>query len=104
MASLELQGVILSTENRHAEAITVLISLAEAYQRAGQPDNAIEAYNELLKRHPNTANAYWGLYKVYKQRGNATKAQHYAIRLQQVVQYGDKSLFPIDDQNINAGK
>lgn len=127
VASLELQGVILSAQNRHAEAIAVLkkaqkreddlgysepptyarpvlISLAEAYQLASQPDKAIAAYNELLKRHPNTANAYWGLYKVYKQQGNADKAQHYAARLREVAQYGDKSLFPIDDQPIQTGK
>jgi tetratricopeptide (TPR) repeat protein len=127
VASLELQGVILSLQNRHAEAIAtlekarrkeddlgysepptyarpVLISLAEAHQRAGRTDNAIAAYNDLLKRHPNTANAYWGLYKLYKQQGNRAKADQYAARLRDVAQYGDKFLFPLGEQAINAQK
>jgi len=118
VASLELQGVIKSAENKHAEAISllekakkkedelgyseppsyarpVLISLAEAQLKAKNYDKAIAAYTSLLERHPNTANAYWGLYKVYKQKGDLTKANDNATRLKTIAQYGDKDLFPL---------
>jgi len=118
VASLELQGVIKSAENKYAEAIAllekakkkedelgyseppsyarpVLISLAEAHLKAKKYDKAIAAYTALLERHPNTANGYWGLYNVYKQKGDLPKANDYATRLKAVAQYGDKSLFPL---------
>ncbi|WP_128543302.1 tetratricopeptide repeat protein [Larkinella soli] len=124
VASLELQGVILSRQNRHAEAVAlletarkkeddlgyseppsyarpVLISLAEAHRRAGKPDQAVAAYKDLLKRHPNSANAYWGLYKTYRQQGDQARAREAADRLRQVAQYGDKGLFPLDDQALH---
>lgn len=118
VASLELQGVIKSAENKHKEAIAllekaqqkeedlgysepptyarpVLISLAEAQLKAGNYTKAITAYQELLKRHPNTANAYWGLYKAYKQKGDTAKAQENAQKLAEVAQFADKFLFPL---------
>ncbi|SFE44934.1 tetratricopeptide repeat protein [Spirosoma endophyticum] len=118
VASLELQGVIKSAENRYAEAIAllekakkkedelgysepptyarpVLISLAEAHLKAGKYDKAIAAYTALLERHPNSANAYWGLYTVYKQKGDLTKANDYATRVKAITQHGDKYLFPL---------
>ncbi|MBD2702292.1 tetratricopeptide repeat protein [Spirosoma sp. BT702] len=127
VASLELQGVILSAQNRHQEAIAtlekaqkkekdlgysepptyarpVLISLAEAQLRAGHADKAITAYQDLLKQHPNSANAYWGLYKIYKQQKNVAQTSHYATRLHDVTQYGDTSLFPIDSQALHQQK
>lgn len=118
VASLELQGLIKSAENKHAEAITilkkakqreddlgyseppsyarpVLISLGETYLKANDFPNAIAAYEQLLERHPNSANAYWGLYKVYKQNGDSAKSKEYAARLSTVTQFGEKSLFPL---------
>ncbi|GAB3891806.1 tetratricopeptide repeat protein [Spirosoma agri] len=118
VASLELQGVIQSAGNNYAEAILllekakkkedelgyseppsyarpVLISLAEAHLKARKYDKAIAAYNALLERHPNSANAYWGLYNVYKQKGDLTKARDYAMRVKAVAQDGDKGLFPL---------
>ncbi|GAB4038451.1 tetratricopeptide repeat protein [Spirosoma jeollabukense] len=118
VASLELQGVIKSAENKYTEAIALLekakqkedelgysepptyarpalISLAEAHLKAGKYDKAIAAYNALLERHPNSANAYWGLYTVYKQKGDLTKANDYATRVMAIAQHGDKDLFPL---------
>ncbi|WP_028526029.1 tetratricopeptide repeat protein [Runella limosa] len=118
VASLELQGVIQSAENNYVEAIAllkkakqkedelgyseppsyarpVLISLAEAHLKAKQYSKAVEAYEELLQQHPNSANGYWGLYKVFKQKGDQTKANEYAKLLQSVTPQGAKGLFPL---------
>jgi tetratricopeptide (TPR) repeat protein len=117
VASLELQGLIKSAENNYPAAMQllekaklkedelgyseppsyarpVLISLAETQLRFGKYDEAIAAYNELLIRHPNSANPLWGLYKVYKKRGDTEKAMHYKERLSGTIMFGDKSLFP----------
>lgn len=118
VASLELQGSIKSVEGKYDEAISllkkahqkeedlgysepptyarpVLISLAETYLKAKDYTKAIETYQALLKRHPNTANGYYGLYKVYKQKGDKTNEQLYAQKLAEVIKFGDKSLFPL---------
>jgi tetratricopeptide (TPR) repeat protein len=118
VASLELQGVIKSAENKYSDAIVllekakkkeddlgyseppsyarpVLISLAETHLKANQYDKAIAAYTQLLERHPNSANAYWGLYKVYKQKGDLAKTKEYATHLHATAQFGDKTLFPL---------
>lgn len=118
VASLELQGVIKSAENNYPEAVAllekaktkevelgyseppsyarpVLISLAEAHLKAGQYDKAVKAYEQLLERYPHTANAYWGLYRVYKQKGDRAKANEYAAQLAEVSKFGDKGLFPL---------
>jgi predicted Zn-dependent protease len=118
VASLELQGLIKAAENNYSEAVTllekakvkedelgyseppsyarpVLISLAETHLKANQYDKAIKAYQDLLERHPNTANAYWGLYKVYKQKGDLAKTKEYATHVQHIAQFGDKTLFPL---------
>ncbi|MDF7819969.1 tetratricopeptide repeat protein [Runella sp. MFBS21] len=118
VASLELQGVIKSAENNYTEAIhplekakdkedelgyseppsyarPVLISLAEAHLKAGKFDEAQKAYEELLTRHPHTANGYWGLYKVYKQRGDTPKAKEYAKLLEEITKFSNKELFPL---------
>jgi tetratricopeptide (TPR) repeat protein len=118
VASLELQGVIKSAENNYQEAVAllekaktkedelgyseppsyarpVLISLAEVHLKVGNYEKAAKAYNELLEQHPNTANAFWGLYKVYKQKGDSLKTKEYAKRLAEITQYGEKNLFPL---------
>jgi tetratricopeptide (TPR) repeat protein len=118
VASLELQGLIKGLENKYEEAVAflnkakhkedelgyseppsyarpVLISLGEIHLKAGQYQQAANAYEELLKRHPNSANGLWGLYKVYKKQGNVTKAKTYASQLTQIIQFGDKSLYPL---------
>ncbi len=118
VASLELQGNIKTAEKKYQEAISilekahqkeedlgysepptyarpVLISLGETYLKAGNFTKAIETYQALLKRHPHTANAYWGLYKVYKQKGDTAKAEENAKHLAEVIAFGDKSLFPL---------
>ncbi len=118
VASLELQGVIKSAENKYIEAIQllekakdnedelgyseppsyarpVLISLGEAHLKAGKFDQAQKAYEKLLERHPHTANGYWGLYKVYKQRGDILKAKEYAKLLEDITKFSNKELFPL---------
>jgi tetratricopeptide (TPR) repeat protein len=118
VASLELQGLIKSLENNDQEAIRVLqmaqkkehelgyseppsyarpvlISLGEVYLKAGQFDLAIKAYEDLAKKRPNSANALWGLYKVYKKKGDAAKAKKLAAQLNEVIKQGDKALYPL---------
>jgi outer membrane protein assembly factor BamD (BamD/ComL family) len=36
------------------------VSLAQAHERAGKWDKAIEAYETILKRFPNSAYTYYG--------------------------------------------
>ncbi|SDG20283.1 Tetratricopeptide repeat-containing protein [Dyadobacter soli] len=118
VASLELQGLIQSLENNDDEAIRilktaqkkehdlgyseppsyarpVLISLGEVYTKAGKYDLAIKAYEDLAQKRPNSANALWGLYKVYKKKGDAAKAKELAAQLNEVIRQGDKSLYPL---------
>jgi tetratricopeptide (TPR) repeat protein len=118
IASLELQGLIKSLENKYDEAVTlleaakkkegdlgygeppyypkpILVSLGNVHLKAGKYDKAIAAYEELLKRFPNGAPALWGLYKVYKQKGDAVKTKEYADRLKKTAQYGDKGIYPL---------
>jgi tetratricopeptide (TPR) repeat protein len=118
VASLELQGLIKSLENNDQEAIRilqtaqkkehelgyseppsyarpVLISLGEVYLKAGNYDLAIKAYEDLAKKRPNSANALWGLYKVYKKKGDTVKAKELAEQLNEVIKQGDKSLYPL---------
>lgn len=118
VASLELQGVIKSAENNYEAAIKilekakqkeedlgysepptyarpVLISLAEAHLKANKYDKAIKSYNDLLKKHPNSANGYWGLYKVYKAKGEVHQSHAFAEKLNEVIKNGDRNLFPL---------
>lgn len=49
----------------------------------------------MLKIHPNGAPALYGLYKVYKQKGDEVKSKIYADRLKDTTQFGDKGLFKL---------
>jgi tetratricopeptide (TPR) repeat protein len=118
VASLELQGLIKSLENNDEEAIRilevarkkehdlgyseppsyarpVLISLGEVYLKAGKYDLAVKTYEDLAKKRPNSANALWGLYKVYKKKGDTGKAKELAEHLNEVIRQGDKALYPL---------
>ncbi|MDR6197824.1 tetratricopeptide repeat protein [Siphonobacter sp. SORGH_AS_0500] len=118
VASLELQGLIKNAQGHTKEAIAllekakvkeeelgyseppsyarpVLISLGEVQLQAKNYDQAIKAYTELLHKHPNSANGLWGLYKVYRKKGDSTKAKEYADLLARISRYGDKSLYPL---------
>lgn len=118
VASLELQGLIKSLENKDDEAIEiliiaqkkehdlgyseppsyarpVLISLGEVYLKAGKYDQATKAYEDLAKKRPNSANVLWGLYKVYKKKGDIEKVKQYSAELAEVIKGGDKSLYPL---------
>ncbi len=116
--SLELQGVIKSLENKNDEAISILInanekaldlgygeppsyprpvviSLANVYAKTAKYDKAIAGLEELLKIHPNGAPALYGLYKIYKQKGDEVKAKEYGDRLKSTIEFGDKNLFKL---------
>ncbi|REA63048.1 hypothetical protein DSL64_05345 [Dyadobacter luteus] len=118
VASLELQGLIKNLQNKYDEAVAllvkakqkehdmgyseppsyarpVLISLAEVHLQAGKYSLAQKAYEELAKKKPNSANALWGLYKVFKKKGDVQKAKAYAQQLKTVVSPGDSELYPI---------
>ncbi|PQA54460.1 hypothetical protein C5O19_22185 [Siphonobacter curvatus] len=118
VASLELQGLIKNAQGHRDEAIAllekakikeeelgyseppsyarpVLISLAEVHLQAKHYEHAIHAYEELLKKHPHSANGLWGLYKVYQKKGDAAKAKEYAALLAKTARYGEKSLYPL---------
>lgn len=116
--SLELQGSIKSLENKDEEAIAILVdankrelelgygeppayprpvmlSLANVYTKTKKYDLAVSGLEEMLKIHPNGAPALYGLYKVYKQKGDELKAKIYADRLKETTQFGDKGLFKL---------
>ena len=118
VASLELQGSLKGLENKYDAAVVLLedavkkeedlgyseppyyprpvkLSLANVYAKAGKYDKAIATLEDLLKKHPNGAPALYGLYKVYKQKGEAAKAKEFAERLKQTTLYGDKGLYPL---------
>ena len=92
VASVELEGCIKVAEDKLDPAIDllekaadmekelgyseppyyprpVLITLASVYVKQKQHDKAIECYNLLLDKHPNSSWAYWGLTEVYSQMG-----------------------------------
>lgn len=118
VASVELQGVIESAEGKYAEAVAllktawekehdlgyseppsyarpVLISLAETHLKAAKTEEAIATYEQLLNKHPNSANGLWGLYKAYKQKGDGSKAAEYAQKLKELTAHGNRELFPL---------
>lgn len=116
IASLELQGCIKSAEGEYAEALLllekaqskekklgysepptyarpVLLSIASAHGKAGESDKAIEAYQALLLKRPNSANAFFGLAAVYRRKGDMTKAKEFQEKLWEVTRYGDPDIY-----------
>ncbi len=118
VASVELRGRISAAEGDYERAITLLelanqkeeqlgysepptyarpalISLAETHLDAGRYELAEAAYRKLLVRHPNTANGLWGLYKVYKAKGDRENAGLHRDKLNGVIGGEDNALFPL---------
>jgi tetratricopeptide (TPR) repeat protein len=117
-ASLELQGCIKSTQGNYAQAVKVLeqaqkkekelgygepplyarpvgMSLALAHQQAGKWDNAIEVYQAILKRFPNSAYVYYELVDVYRKKGDMGKVKEYENKLKEVSKYSDKGMYAV---------
>jgi len=115
-ASLELQGCIKSEEGNYTQAIKLLekaqkqelelgygepplyarpvaMSLARTHEKAGQWDKAIEAYNSLLKRFPNSAYVYHAMLNVYVQKNDLDKIKELEIKLKEAGKYGDKGIY-----------
>lgn len=119
VASLELQGCIQSAENQHEAAITLLekateaerelgyseppyysrpvrISLAKAYAKADQYDQAVETCEQLLEIFPNCPHAYFLLASLHQEIGNEAAAQSCEEKLKQVTRFGDPGIFSLE--------
>jgi len=117
-ASLELQGCVKSAQDKHTEAINMLekaqkdelalgyseppiypravaISLAAAYQKAGKTDKAIETYEALLKRFPNSGIGLLGLVNLYSRKGDLVKRKEFEGRLKEISSFGDVGVFGV---------
>lgn len=115
-SSLELQGCIASYQGNYDVAIKLLekankneldlgygepplyarpvaISIADAQIKVGKYDEAIETYNELLKRFPKSALVYNYLHKLYLKKGDAEKAKEYAVLLEDADKYSDAGIY-----------
>ena len=116
IASLELQGCIKSAEGKYEEALLLLeqaqkkekdlgysepptyprpllISIAAAHEKAGKLDKAIKAYEELLLKRPNSANAFFALATLYKKQGDLIRAKEFEEKLSEVIRYGDRNIY-----------
>jgi tetratricopeptide (TPR) repeat protein len=76
----------------------VAMSLAQAHERTGKWDKAIEAYKTILKRFPNSAYAYRALVNVYRKKGDKEKAKEYEDKLKEATKYGDKDVYALAKQ------
>ncbi len=115
-ASLELQGSIASHQGNFAEAVKLLekaekneielgygepplyarpvaYSIANMYEKSGNPQKAIEKYNDLLKRFPKSAMVYFELLKVYAKKGDVEKVKELGRQLKEATIYADKGMF-----------
>jgi tetratricopeptide (TPR) repeat protein len=116
--SLELQGCVKSAQGKHDEAIRLLvkaqkdelilgygeppiyprpvaISLAHAYEKAGKTDKAIETYEALLKRFPNSGIGLAGLVNLYSEKGDVVRKKEFEGKLKEVSRFGDKGIFVV---------
>lgn len=115
VASLDLQGSILSAKGQHEAAIAILkeavqkekelgyseppayprsplITLAEAYLQHQQYDEAIDTYEQLLLKHPQTIHAYLGMAEVYDKLDNKEQFAIYQEHIDEVLAHGDREL------------
>ena len=124
IASLELQACIKSAEGSYEEALAllekaqtkekelgyseppgyvrpILLSIASAHERAGKFDKAVEIYQSLLLKRPNSANAYFGLAKAYRETGDQIKSKEFEEKLRDVTKYGDKDIYLLQQARKN---
>lgn len=117
-ASLELQGCIKTAQGKYPEAIKFLekaqkgelalgyseppiyprpvaINLAKAYEKAGKTDKAIEVYESVLIRYPNSAIGFMGLAYLYSAKGEMAKKTEFEEKLKTAGKFGDKGVFMI---------
>lgn len=115
-ASLELQGCIAGQQGNYDQAMILLkkahknelelgygepplyarpvaMSIAAAQIKFKKYDEAIETYQELLKRFPNSAYIYNALRLVYTQNGDTTKAKEYTGLLLSAAKYADEGIY-----------
>jgi tetratricopeptide (TPR) repeat protein len=117
-ASLELQGCIKTAQRKYPEAIRLLekarkdelalgygepplyprpvaINLAKAYQKAGKTDKAIEVYESILRRFPNSGIGLLGLVSLYSQNGDAARRNEFEQKLRTAGKFADKGIFSV---------
>jgi tetratricopeptide (TPR) repeat protein len=115
-ASLELQGRIASQQGNYDEAMMLLkkahkneldlgygepplyarpvaMSIAEAQIKVEKYDDAIDTYQELLKRFPKSAYVYNALRNVYAQKGDSAKTKEYTALLKAASKYADDGIY-----------
>ena len=116
IASLELQGRISSYQGNLVHALELLkkaeknelelgygepplysrpeaMSIAQAYEKAGKWDKAIETYQDLLKRFPKSAYVLHALTAVYAKSGDPQKKLESEHQLKEATRYADKGMF-----------
>ncbi len=112
---LDLRGSVAGTKGSNDEAVKILTeaaereqnlgywepphytrpvheSLAEIYIRVGKYDEAVVAYQKLLKYRPNSGFAIAGIARAYKKAGNQTLSGEYTKQLDSVWKNADKEL------------
>ena len=67
-----------------------LLSLADAYVKKGDYENAEFSYRKILNKHPNSSIAYWELLKIYKKIKKQDEYEVIKSKFDNVIQYGDK--------------
>ena len=87
-ASEHLMGEIYLAKNQNDKALEILLksyshnpsdmsvmeSLAEAYRKVGQPEQALKFYNECIKISPDNALAYYNMSKTYLEMADKKNA------------------------------
>ncbi len=112
---LDLRGSILSVRGKHEEAFKLLNeaiekeknlgywepphytrpvyeSLGAAYIRAGKFDEAVKAFEKVLKVRPNSGLAYLGIARTYTKAGNKGKAAEFYQKFLTAWQNADRDL------------
>jgi tetratricopeptide (TPR) repeat protein len=118
--ALDLRGSVASLKGQHDDAMKILTdaaereqnlgywepphytrpvleSLAAAHMRAGKYDEAIRAYEKILKNRPNSGFALAGIARAYKKAGNETRSAEYYRQLAAAWRNADKELSQVKE-------